>query len=295
MNKTFLQKQIIKRGLGLLEIVIALVIMAVAMIPLFTFIHKGTQDTDSTASQSFAITKAAEILGIVLDTVPFEALREGSPVGFLRTDDIGRLPIYQKQGIDTNWAGRMAKMLFNLDGTASTPYGFPCEGIIADPRGISYLVSLRIEDVYDKTALNAAEKRDINTEFPSLPDDLSFSFCVNPNKLQNPSWAQKYAPEIGANPSLKTEVDLPSGLALPANTIYSESDFVTPKTVRYVQKMATEKVNYSNDPKVAFCTMKRLVIQVQWNLEVGYYNQPRTNKGNIQRIHLQTLKADLSR
>lgn len=283
-----------KRGLGLLEIVIALVIMALAMIPFFSFIHKGTQDTDSTTSQSFAITKAAEILGIILDTVPFETLREGSPVGFLRSDDIAQLPVYRLK-IDASWATRNAKMLFNLDATASTPYGFPTEGIITDPRGISYLCSLRIEDIYDKTSLNAAEKRDINVDFPALTDELSFSFCINPTKLQNPSWIQKYYPEVGVNSAQKNEVNLPAGLALPPASIYSEADFSTPRTVRYVQKMATEKVNYSNDPRVAYCCMKRLMMQVQWNLEQGYYSQPRENKGNVQRIHLMTLKADLSR
>ncbi|MBF0409761.1 MAG: hypothetical protein HQM10_20640 [Candidatus Riflebacteria bacterium] len=284
-----------RRALGLLEIIIGLVIMAVAMIPFFHFIHKGTQDTDLTHAQSFAISKGTEILNIMLDTVPFEALREGSPIGFLRTDDIATYPIYQKQNIDINWADRMAKMLFNLEASAKTANGFPCEGIVNDPKGIYYLVSMRIEDVYDNTSIAAVERKTISQEFDSLPDELTFSFCANPSKLQNPSWIQKYAPEAGVSPTLKSEMDLPGKLALPNTNIYSEADFSTPKTVRYVQKLSTEKTHYTDHPKFSYCTMKRLVLQVQWNAEVGYYKDPTTTRGNVQRIHLMTVKADLSR
>jgi hypothetical protein len=39
--------------------------------------------------------------------------------------------------------------------------------------------------------------------------------------------------------------------------------------------------------------MKKLLVQVQWNLEQKYFKTPEESKGRVQRVHLMTIKGDI--
>ncbi|MBF0500909.1 MAG: prepilin-type N-terminal cleavage/methylation domain-containing protein [Candidatus Riflebacteria bacterium] len=280
-------------GMTLLEIMIGLVIMAVAMLPIFNMIHKSAADTDLMAAQAYAINKATEILNTCLDNVPFETLRNGRPFGYLSVDKLTTIADYQKANINEVWLDRMARMLFNLEPSAKSGKQYPCQGIVTDPRGISYLCTLRVDDVSDvQSSSRKPEKSKWGNEFPAL-NELTFSFCLNPEKLQDPEWNVNY------DQSIKNELSLPSGIAVPTDTskllFYDETDFVTPNTIRYTQRHATEKVNYTSDEAFAYCTMKRLIIEVQWNLNRPEYSNPKAEDAGTQRIHLMTIKADIQR
>ncbi|MFZ2959161.1 MAG: prepilin-type N-terminal cleavage/methylation domain-containing protein [Candidatus Ozemobacteraceae bacterium] len=282
------------RGLTFLEIMIGLVIIAVAMLPVFNMIHKGAEDTDLSASQSFATNKATEILNTCLDNVPFEVIRMGCPFGYLSVENLTGIKEYADNHIDAAWLDRMARMLFNLDASAKIGNQYPSQGVLTDPRGISYLATLRVEDICDRTpASRKAEKATLGSEFPDLtPAELTFSFCQNPDKLQDPNWITKYHPDS----TIRNEIAIPGiGVSLPPTAIYNESDFTTPRTIRYTQRHSTEKVNYTNDDAFAFCTMKRLIIEIQWNLDQAQYAHPDVQTANSQRIHLMTIKADVQR
>ncbi|HNW36531.1 MAG TPA: prepilin-type N-terminal cleavage/methylation domain-containing protein, partial [Candidatus Ozemobacteraceae bacterium] len=56
-----------RRALTFIEIIIAMAILTIALLPIFNMIHKGTEDTDLNASQAFAITKASDVLNAMLD------------------------------------------------------------------------------------------------------------------------------------------------------------------------------------------------------------------------------------
>jgi len=97
-----------RRAVTFIEIVIAVGILAVAMIPLFGLISRQTVDTDRNASQAFAMNKASEILNTLLDNVPFAALRQGNP-GFIRVDDLAGKSKFRR--FNEDWARKMVPVL----------------------------------------------------------------------------------------------------------------------------------------------------------------------------------------
>ncbi len=307
-----------KPGMTFLEIMIAMVILAIAMLPIFSMLHKGTEDTDLNASQAYAINRATEILNTLLDNVPFEVIRAGNP-GILSISGLETLSDY-KDLTDSKLAD-YSKMLF--DHSMKGSGGYPCQGVITDPRGVSYLVTLKVEDVCapPAPAMEKPEKKKIGSGFPggSYSDfgnhprkELTFAFLLNPAKLSDPKWVQTYlkspykAASSIATPSYETKIGGgDTGVALPKGNIYLDDDystlsadatrFVDPTAVRYTQRMASEKVNYTNDDNFQFCTMKKLIIEVQWNSDKPFFSKPETENGTVQRIHLMTMKGDINR
>jgi hypothetical protein len=57
--------------------------------------------------------------------------------------------------------------------------------------------------------------------------------------------------------------------------------------------MITSKVPYDASEQFAWCTMKKILVQVQWNLDQKFFKTPETNEGRVQRVHLMTLKGDI--
>lgn len=297
-----------------LEIVMAMAVMAVALIPIFGVIHKGTEETDANASQAFAINKASEILNAMLDNVPFEAIRAGNPA-LLKTDDLAHVKDYERYG--DAWAKEMAEMLFPDGGKSSG--GYLCKGIHTDPRGISYLVTLKVEDVCATVPPGNEKPENLRigpgypvtppNDFPEHPrGDFTFSFLRNPAKVSSPKWMQSYNPNPlgGALTGLpRWETELPGNVSEPPDNIYKDEGyggfgpdaprFIDPTAARYTQRMAGDKVNYTSDERYAYCTMKKLIIEVQWNLEKPLYSKPDTESKGTRRIHLMTLKGDISR
>jgi len=300
-----------RRALTFIEIMIALVILAVALLPVFNMIHKGTEDTDLTASQAFAITKASDVLNAALDNIPFEILRMGNP-GYL---SISNLPASEYSRYDANWLEGIAKMLFP-GSTAEGARGYPCRGIVTDPRGIGYLVTLYVEDLAapPASADTKPERKQIGAGFPvSAPTDfssvneLTFSFLQNPGRLSDPKWFQKYNPFTTTAMAPRWETELTpdkNGVAQPTDNIYKDEGydagddsprFLNPTAARYTQRMSSEKVNYTDDDTFAFCTMKRLIVEVQWNMDKRLYKNPDSDGPEIQRVRLITMKGDINR
>lgn len=284
------------RGITFIEIAIAMLILAVALLPVFHLMHKGAEETDISAAQSFAINKATEVLNTCLDNVPFEALRAGSPFGWLRVDDIAGIKEYQDDKIDAAWCDRMADMLFKHTTSARQANGYPCQGRITDPRGITYQVTLRVEDVADKTSpTRKPDKSTLSGGFSPTqfsPPEVIFTFLRNPALVDDPKWIACYRPDPGGTTNYET--GLPNGIAVPKDSLYSASDFGQ-NTIRFTQRQSTEKVNYTNDEAFAYCTMKRLICEVQWNMNKNLFGRPEAEDPQVQRIHLMTLKADVSR
>lgn len=296
-----------RRAVTFIEIVIAVAILAVALIPLFGLMSRQTVETDKNASQAFAINKASEILNTVLDSVPFVALRQGNP-GFIRTDDLSGKSQFSKY--NDNWARKLVPILF--EGSQKESTGWPCKGIISDSRGIHYLVHLRVEDVVSEKKLPKSEKIRIGTSFPSgkpgefdESPEMAFTFLRNPALLSDGSWSQEYAEDKNDTSKPLSELDLSSGKGVaesPVN-IYLDQGmeglpaddprFIDPTAERYTSKMVSEKVPYEASEKFAWCTMKKLLVQVQWNLDQRFFNNPETTEGRVQRIHLMTIKADI--
>jgi hypothetical protein len=298
-----------RRAITFLEIVIAVSILVVAMIPIFGLMSKETVETDKNASEAFAINKASEILNAVLDNIPFVTLRQGNPA-FLRIDDIDS-KTFESGKFNDAWAKGLMKMLFGHNNKETA--GYPCRGIVTDSRGIHYLIHLRVEDVASDVKLPTPEKLRIGTDFPAgKPSDFketkefTFTYLKNPALLSDGSWIVNYAENEDEAGKPLTELDLAPGsrgIAEPNYNIYLDQGmngadpvaprYINPTAARYTQKMITEKVPYTADDKFAWCTMKKVVVQIQWNLEQKYFKTPEQTEGRVQRIHLMTIKGDI--
>ncbi|MGM0598471.1 MAG: type IV pilus modification PilV family protein [Candidatus Rifleibacteriota bacterium] len=296
-----------KKAITFLEIIVAVAILSIAMIPLFALMSKETVETDKNASEAFAINKASEVLNSVLDNIPFAALRQGNP-GYIKVDDL-------KEGFDTGkysdtWAKNLSKMLFGNEGKESA--GYPCRGIIKDARGIYYLVHMRVEDVTSKIKPPRPDKVRVGPAFPddsptsfSERNEMTFSFLKNPALISDGSWYVDYAENPKDPDKPLTELDLGSGrgVAEPSNNIYLDQGmegyppdaprYLDPTAVRYTQKMISSKVPYDTSEQFAWCTMKKVLVQVQWNLDQKFFKTPGTDEGRVQRVHLMTLKGDI--
>ena len=295
-----------RRAVTFLEIVIAVAILAIAMIPLFGLMSRQTVETDKNASEAFAINKASEVLNTILDSVPFAALRQGNP-GYIRVDDLGATPRFAKYS-DT-WAKKIVSMLFNSQKDAS---GWPCRGVISDSRGIHYLIHLRVEDVISEKKPARPERLAIGSAFPAgKPKDfaesaeMSFAFLRNPAIISDGSWVPDYAEDPADTSKSFSELDLSSGkgVAEPPVNVYLDQGketlapdapgFIDPVAERYTSKMVSDKVAYQASEQFSWCSMKKMIVQVQWNLDQRYFKTPEEKGGRLQRIHLMTIKGDI--
>jgi len=241
-----------RQGLTFIEIAVAMVIIAVALVPIFQMISRGTADSDLNTSQAFALNKATEVMSTLLDSVPFEALRQGSGPDVWATLDIEALKTrseYQEMRINDAWARTMAEMLFPGSTTGAGVSPYPCRGLHEDPgRGLRVRVSLRVRDITDPVAIGptfpnnpqdyltyrqnpdfSAAPNNPPTSTPPKPNNpantefektVTFAFYKPPELLENPTWKQKYFPDPKAmvksgNVKVKHELDLEFQIAQP--------------------------------------------------------------------------------
>ena len=296
-----------KKAITFLEILIAATVMVVAMIPIFGMLSRQTVETDRNASQAFAINKATEVLNTLLDNISFVAIREGNP-GFLRVDDLPKLEKYSD--LDDDWLKKMSSILFNHTDKESN--GYKCRGTITDSKGITYLVHLRVEDVISTTKHNKAEQIKIGEGYPnSYPSEfpeqqeVNFAFLKNPSIITSSKWTQDFAESPNETGKPFTEIELNNkGVSESNLNIYKDEglelltnktkhSFVNPTAERFTAKMVMSKVPYQVEESMAWCPFKRLIVQVQWNLEPKFYSDPENPNGNTQRIHLIAIKGDI--
>lgn len=109
-------------GITLIEIMVALLILAGTFLPLIAVMGSFTKDTDSMNSYVFAQTTARNILDTLLDEVPFNSMQAD-------TNNIAKLIDYDGYKIDS---------FKSLIGTANEK----AEGEITDERGTKYKIKI---------------------------------------------------------------------------------------------------------------------------------------------------------
>ena len=55
----------------------------------------------------------------------------------------------------------------------------------------------------------------------------------------------------------------------------------------------TPSVSYTNNDDFQYCGLKRLIIEVQWNIDKPNLKDPEKTGSGMRRIHLMTIKADI--
>ncbi len=298
----------------LLEIILAMAILVATMVPIFFFMSKGASDTDFNVSRTFAVSRASEILNAMLDNVPFQALRAGVP-GYIKVDDLAGVGGYER--FDDAWAVKFVNTVF--PGSEKESAGFPCQCVVNDPRGQYYRITLRVEDISSPAAAKDAKPqiKKIGSDYPvKAPKDFSpaangeptFAYLKNPAKLLSQAWHQRvYLPNpVGMLPKTgeyRFETELPGKVSENHENFYLDegyekyqSDafrFSDPTATRLNQRQAKTQVNYTANEDFMYCGLKRLIIEVQWNIDKPNLKTPEKTGAGMRRIHLMTIKADI--
>lgn len=148
-----------KRGVTLIEIMTAILILAFAFLPIIGVIGQSSKDTDVSNSTVFAQTSARNILDTLLDEVPFNSIK-ATPT------HIAQLQDFKDYKVDS---------FLSLIGSTDTS----AQGEIFDERGNKYTVTIYVFPI-------PVEK----SENPNVNTDLVFSYRERPKyeDLDTANW-----------------------------------------------------------------------------------------------------------
>jgi hypothetical protein len=239
-----------ERGITLLEIMAALLILAFAFIPLVGVIGTGTSDTDVTNSYIFAQTAARSILENLLDSVPFECvhLEPGTVAdldGSNAEDHVARFtdtPSYQ-----------VASFLALL-GNKTDQLG---RGTLTDSRGTSYAVKLLIFPV-----------EGLDTNIPDPTQELVLTY------LPRPLFEQA---NVGGHPAWYTSDEfVPPGVNRPYD--YELNPIQT--------NARNLGVPFGTNASERYCMMKRFLLRIRWRMPPNRerFLEVYTAKANLSRV-----------
>ncbi|MBF0503034.1 MAG: hypothetical protein HQM09_23080 [Candidatus Riflebacteria bacterium] len=259
----------VRQGVSLIEILAALFLLAVAIIPIIGLIGSGAADVDILNSSLFAQTAARGILETTLEAVPFDfiGVSEASVAdlgGGVPEANVGRL---LQTGHDDSTG------LLGLLGNSGEDSFM--RGTLRDERGILYKIKLFVFPV-------PAEKKSPAGDVPRTIDStgatsldavegggvLAFSFLPRPPFEQardargRPVW---YTADQFVGEGVLRPYDIPVATV-----------------TRYAADLGVPE---GNDLRFPRCVMKKLLLRIRW--------APR--KGPERAIELVTAKADLSR
>ena len=247
-----------RKGITLLEIMAALLILAMAFLPLIGVIGSGTKDTDSFNSFAFAQTTARNILDTLLDDVPFDSIREATAAvtdtdGSNPDNHVGELFNLTTPSYDCT---SFLQLLGNTSGADNY-----ARGELVDERGTRYQVKLFIFPVSSSNPHNS------NT-------DLTFTYKPRPlyENQQNAAGQNIWYTDKGKgyNPLyVRNQADLPyeSSITQPADKELGARDLGVKDGV----------------PGNNACVMKRFLLKIKWN-----------NQNHARSIEVYTAKAALN-
>lgn len=245
-------------GVTLLEIMTAVLILAMAFLPLIGVIGTSTKDSDVANSQVFAQTSARNILDTFLDDVPFKAISvastpdsgdfaytEPDEVKALTSVDYGNLmsmaelsDVPEKDFYRVSFLSLMGNNAG--DGLA--------RGELIDERGLVYKTRLFVFPI-------AA-----STDSSVTADEITFAYMPRPEYERQPDWY------VTDKTHMKDTVTSP--YAMPAESIKNNNAFAVG-----AEPNASGKI----------CVMYKVLFQIYW-----------INRDGIRRsLELFTMKADL--
>jgi type II secretory pathway pseudopilin PulG len=248
-----------QRGITLLEIMTAVLILAVAFLPIIGLMSSSSRDSDVANSNVFAQTAARNILDAFLDDVPFEA------IGMATAPDSGDFAyeeparVITPSGIDYTDLSGMAELsdipskdyyrieFLNIMGN-NTGDGL-ARGELIDERGIVYKTRIFVFPIFASTN----EAHDAN--------ELTFSYLPRPEYEKQDNWY--VTDKTHMQGSVTSPYDMATGLNVQRYNAF---------------QMGVEPAGTGD-----ICVMFKVLFQMYW-----------VNRDGIKRsIELFTLKANL--
>lgn len=246
--------------MSLLEIMVALLIMAFAFIPLVGVIGTGATDTDVAKSYIFAQTTARNILDNLLDNVPFQCIRVAP--GSVTDADGSNAETDVSQFVNTpEYPVASFLALLGNNGVADT-FG---RGELRDERGTRYFTKLfcfpLVGTANPVGAINPA-------------DEVTFRYLPRPpyeTATNTSNQAVWYSSTAFVNASVPRPYDFIVG---------STSDF----SIRTLNAFSLG-VPQGSIAALNYCVIKRILLRVRWVLP----------KGGERSIEIYTAKGNLAR
>lgn len=246
-----------KQGVTLSEIVLAMLILAVAFLPLIGVIGTSSSDSDVANSVVFAQTAVRNILETLLDDVPFYAIR---PATSQVSDADGTNPESDVAEIfDLTSPAFDRKTFLNLLGNDADADNY-ARGIITDERGLQYKTKLYVFPV------SATDP--VNTD-----DDLSFAF------LPRPIYENQINAATGQNEWYTYDSAFVKSPMSPYDTPDKNMLVQPPVKILGACELGEEAGPGTNN----HCVMKKILLRVAWQ----------NRSGHNRSIEIFTMKANL--
>lgn len=226
-----------RTGVSLLEIMAAMLILAFAFIPIIGVIGTGSSDTDVTNSYVFAQTAARNIMDMILDDVPFDAIRTAQAT----VEDIG----------EANHEANVGE-IFELN--APVPYdpaSFAAaigndtgdnyaRGRLTDDRGNIYKIKIFVFPIPVSNPVNP----DTDVTFRLLPRYKYEDQVAGDNNI----WYSETSDYVGIQAQR------------PYDYVYSPGDISTQGAV---------EVGATPNAAGDFCLMRRILLRIKWTMPKG--------------------------
>lgn len=243
-----------RKGVTLLEILAALLILAFAFIPIFGMIGTSAKDTDVAESYIFAQTRARNILDTLLDDVPFFALRTAST----NVADIGDTNDEANVGelFDTTNPTYLIASFARFIGNDPDTDHFT-RGELKDERGIKYKVKIFVFPVPANDVV-------------AIDDEMTFRYMPRPEFEKQPDWYTT-TPD-SASAFVKLGVSTP--YQMPEEAV--------------VFKGARALGAYQGPAGNDYCVMKKILLRIRWTMLSGIERsiEVYTAKANLDRRDL---------
>ena len=233
MNKSNYYNTKNKKAVTLMEIMLAVVILAFTFIPIIGTLLKSTKDTDVTNSYVYAQTVARNVLTTLLDDVPFHSIQKGS-------SDIGKLVDSTVYNFTTHSNDVYSiKNFKNMIGNYSSSSDL-AQGTLTDERGVNYTVTIYVYPI------------EANTSIDNTANELKFNYMARPKYNEVEGWY--------------TYTSVPASVyrVTPGNP-YDISDFSPLEKSENAFKLGAK-----NNAAEGYCVMKKIVLTIDWTAHDGH-------------------------
>lgn len=129
-------------GVTFVEILIAFVIMAALLLPVFAFLTNSVKETERFYTEAVAISQAKFIMDTVMSQIPWRCIRENNPDPWCRFEDP------KGPSVVTQLISELMPKLFGSEYELGDGK-YKGDGILTDKKGFKYRIRLRCIDIED--------------------------------------------------------------------------------------------------------------------------------------------------